>query len=223
MQTTSWGRPWSPSLRRPWSWEIEGAETAMNRTLSRSFALGIVAILLPACGINGGGTLTPTVAPGIPSVLTARGGNGSVMLDWTETAEGSQYTVMRSLLPAGPFFPVSVPSGFQKPTRYVDSGLTNGTTYYYQVVAQNSFGQSPASAMAAGTPGFKALALAGSNNDFTCLALLRDGTVWAWGVAPSTEVLTTPTQVAGLADVTAVAAGTTHALALRNDGTVWAW
>jgi alpha-tubulin suppressor-like RCC1 family protein len=195
----------------------------MNRDLLRILALAIVAALLPACGVSGGGTLTPTIAPGIPSTLTARGGNGSVMLDWAETAEGAQYTVQRSLLPGGPFFPVSVPDGFQGSTRYVDSGLTNGTTYYYQVLAQNSFGQSPASTTASGTPGFKALAIAGSNSDYCPLALLRDGSVWEWGVSPDQKVYTTPHQVPGLSDVTSISVGLAHALALRVDGTVWAW
>jgi len=56
------------------------------------------------------------------------------------------------------------------------------------------------------------------------LALKRDGTVWEWGRGGPT-----PTQVSGLTDVTAVAAGCTvwwefcHGLALKRDGTVWAW
>ncbi|MFY0581324.1 RCC1 domain-containing protein [Cystobacter fuscus] len=32
-----------------------------------------------------------------------------------------------------------------------------------------------------------------------------------------------PTQVPGLTDVAAIAAGTGHAMALRTDGSVWAW
>ena len=38
----------------------------------RLLALGILGILLPACGIGGAGTLSPTVAPGIPAGVTAR-------------------------------------------------------------------------------------------------------------------------------------------------------
>src|SRR5262245_35962662 len=106
-------------------------------------ALGMIALLLPACGAQGGGgTLTPTVAPGIPTNMTARAGNRSATIEWSATVVGAQYTVSRSLLPDGPFFPVSVPAGFRAPTTYVDAGLINGTTYYYQVVATNIFGAS---------------------------------------------------------------------------------
>ena len=62
------------------------------------------------------------------------------------------------------------------------------------------------------------------------LVLLQDGTVWAWGkndygqLGDKTTVsATTPVQVKGLKNVTAIAAGGTHGLALKANGTVWAW
>ncbi len=68
------------------------------------------------------------------------------------------------------------------------------------------------------------------------VALKNDGTVWVWGYnyygQLGTEIIkecgfyscsTTPVQVSGLTDVTAIAAGENHTFALKNDGTVWAW
>ncbi len=71
------------------------------------------------------------------------------------------------------------------------------------------------------------------------LALKADGTVWAWGadglgqlgdgtvgggpVACANVCTATPTQIAGLSNVVAIAAGFTHSLALRSDGAVYAW
>jgi hypothetical protein len=62
------------------------------------------------------------------------------------------------------------------------------------------------------------------------LALLRDGTVWAWGANISgqlgdgtTTLRSTPLPVPGLTGVFAVEAGDDHSLAVRSDGTVWAW
>jgi len=62
------------------------------------------------------------------------------------------------------------------------------------------------------------------------LALLEDGTVWAWGSNPygqlgrgDTTDSRTPVHVVGLSDVTSIAAGRDHSLALRPNGTVWAW
>jgi len=62
------------------------------------------------------------------------------------------------------------------------------------------------------------------------LALMSDGTVWAWGnnnygqlgngITSYSELLV---QVVGLNNITAIAAGESHNLALKTDGTVWAW
>jgi alpha-tubulin suppressor-like RCC1 family protein len=65
----------------------------------------------------------------------------------------------------------------------------------------------------------------------TTLILRGDGTVAAFGAdgygtdghAPGNSTTTTPTTVAGLDHVTAIAVGETHALALKSGGTVWSW
>ncbi len=64
-----------------------------------------------------------------------------------------------------------------------------------------------------------------------CLALRKDGTVWAWGnnlfgaLGNSSTGLTSriPVQVMKLTNVIAIAGGRYHSLALKKDGTVWAW
>jgi hypothetical protein len=62
------------------------------------------------------------------------------------------------------------------------------------------------------------------------VALKNNGTVWTWGNNNNgqlgdgtTSNRTTPVQVSGLSDVTAIAAGDTHTVALKNNGTVWTW
>lgn len=62
------------------------------------------------------------------------------------------------------------------------------------------------------------------------MALSEDGSVWTWGKNDNGELgngttlqQNTPVQVAGLNDVTAIAAGGYFSLALKSDGTVWAW
>ena len=63
------------------------------------------------------------------------------------------------------------------------------------------------------------------------LALMNDGSVWAWGVnsfgqlgdGTQKSYPSLPAPVKGLSGVAAVAAGNSHSLALKSDGTVWAW
>lgn len=73
-----------------------------------------------------------------------------------------------------------------------------------------------------------------SSGAFHVVALRSDGTVWAWGdnrhgqlgVNGNTESPAqnaTPIQVAGLNNVTAIAAGQRYTLALLSDGTLRAW
>jgi uncharacterized repeat protein (TIGR01451 family) len=62
----------------------------------------------------------------------------------------------------------------------------------------------------------------------TTIALKADGTVWFWGipfgaVESPANYQTTPTQVGGLSNITAIASGWGHALALGTDGKVWSW
>lgn len=63
--------------------------------------------------------------------------------------------------------------------------------------------------------------------------LKSDGTVWTWGgnewgqlgngTSSPTAYTSTPTQVAGLTGVIAVASGFYDSFALKNDGTLWGW
>ena len=65
-------------------------------------------------------------------------------------------------------------------------------------------------------------------------AVKKDGTVWRWGrfyvpnpsdpdAAGTSVTIKTPTQVAGLSGVTAIAVEQYSRYAIRSDGTVWSW
>lgn len=70
-----------------------------------------------------------------------------------------------------------------------------------------------------------------SCGDNYTLAVLSDGSVWAWGsnwngelgIGEKGGIFATPVRVKGLEDIVMVSAGKDHNLALRRDGTVWAW
>jgi hypothetical protein len=76
--------------------------------------------------------------------LAAIGTNTQVTLNWTASAGATSYNVKRSTINAGSYMTNASPST----TNYVDTGLANGTTYYYVVSAVNAAGQSANSAQA---------------------------------------------------------------------------
>lgn len=80
--------------------------------------------------------------PAIPTNLTATAvSSQKVVLSWQDTATNATgFQVFRSTSAGGPFVAVStLPAG---KFTYSDSTLTANTTYYYQVTAINSYGQS---------------------------------------------------------------------------------
>jgi fibronectin type 3 domain-containing protein len=86
--------------------------------------------------------------PGIPGSLTATGGNTQVALTWTAGTGATSYNVKRSTVSGSGYATVSSPTT----TSYTNTGLTNGTTYYYVVTSVNASGQSANSNQASATP-----------------------------------------------------------------------
>ena len=95
-------------------------------------------------------------APTAPSGLTATGQNGAISLSWTASTvvcgSLSGYIVYQSLSPSGPFNSTAAfqPSGSD--TTVNETGLTNGTTYYFEAIATTSCGNSALSNTASAFP-----------------------------------------------------------------------
>ena len=87
--------------------------------------------------------------PPAPAGLAATAGNGSVGLTWAASAGATSYSVYRGTAPGAEG---STPVGTTTSTSFTDTGLTNGTAYYYKVTASNSVGASPSSNEATATP-----------------------------------------------------------------------
>ncbi len=90
----------------------------------------------------------PTTPPPAPTGLEARAGDEQVVLWWTQVEGATGYRLQRATVTGGPYTEVAVPAR----ASHVDIGLTNGTTYYYVVSAQNAIGEGPLSAEVATTP-----------------------------------------------------------------------
>jgi hypothetical protein len=92
-----------------------------------------------------------TAAVPAPTNLTATAGNGQINLSWMPAAGAVSYNVYRSTTSHGEGT-TPIATGVTG-TTYTDSTVTNGTTYYYQVTAVASAGQSGKSNEAFATPG----------------------------------------------------------------------
>jgi cellulose 1,4-beta-cellobiosidase len=79
----------------------------------------------------------------------ATAGNAQVSLSWTASSGATSYNVKRATVSGGPY--TTVATGVTV-TNYTNTGLTNGTTYYYVVSAVNSVGESANSAQVSATP-----------------------------------------------------------------------
>jgi hypothetical protein len=89
--------------------------------------------------VSGSATLhgTPCVPPTVPTGVNATAGIGRVTVSWTaSTGSPTSYEVKRATSSGGPFASL----GTVTASPYVDSAVTNGTTYYYVVASRNANG-----------------------------------------------------------------------------------
>ena len=116
-----------------------------------------------ACGLIGqfqatGSVYAPFVAggavpPSAPMGVTASPGNGSVAVRWTPSAAATSYSVYSATTPGGENYsgPVACnSSGFT--TECSVTGLTNGSTYYFTVLALDGVSASAGSNEVQGMP-----------------------------------------------------------------------
>ena len=154
------GRPNVPvRVRKQGTW-LASIKLMANRANLVRFSLLLVlatAVVFQGCGGDGGsnGSTADGSAggntgnpPAAPSGLTATAGTGQVSLSWTASHGASSYSIKRSTASGGPYTPI----GTATTNSYVDTSVTQGTTYYYVVTASNSSGQSGDSNQVSATP-----------------------------------------------------------------------
>jgi hypothetical protein len=90
----------------------------------------------------------PPVIPPVPTGVAATAGNQQVALSWSASSGATSYNVKRSTVNGSGYATVASPTA----ANYTNTGLTNGTTYYYVVSAVNSAGESANSAQVSATP-----------------------------------------------------------------------
>ncbi len=95
---------------------------------------------------GGGGSSIPSA----PTGVSASAGNAQVTVSWNSVSDATSYNIYWSTSSG-----VTKTSGTKIPVSsspYTHSGLSNGTTYYYVVTAQNSAGESTESSQVSAMP-----------------------------------------------------------------------
>lgn len=90
-----------------------------------------------------------TSAPGAPTVFSAVAGDHQALLLWQGVPFATGYNLKRATVKGGPYTPVT--NGVVGAS-FVDSGLKNGTTYYYILTTTNLIGESAPSFEVSATP-----------------------------------------------------------------------
>jgi len=107
------------------TWYIVGSSTTVS--MANTYYVGLV-----ACGSTTATFDNVTGAPSTPSDLMITQGDAQIALSWTPLADATSYNVKRATVSGGPY--TTAGSGVTA-NNFTDTGLTNGTTYYYAVSA----------------------------------------------------------------------------------------
>ena len=126
-------------------------------------------LLLVSCGAGGGGggsdtggttdngeTTGDTTAPSAPTGVAATAGDGQVSISWNSVSGATSYNIYWSTTTGITKTTGTKISNATSP--YTHTSLTNGTTYYYVVTAENSYGESSESSQLSATPQATAVA-----------------------------------------------------------------
>jgi fibronectin type 3 domain-containing protein len=96
-------------------------------------------------------SVTPKAGlPAAPTGVAATAGNTTATITWTAVSGATSYNVYRGTS-AGNERATAWKTGITSPT-FTNTGLTNGTAYYYTVTAVNGIGESPMSSEVSVTP-----------------------------------------------------------------------
>ncbi len=137
--------------------DIVAAAGGANKAVTRTFLCTANASDQVVVQFNAGSANNPKISgievtsalPATPTSFVATAGDGRVTLSWNAAAGATGYNVKRATANGGPYGTVA---GNVTATTWTDTGVTNGTAYYYVVSAVNAAGESPNSAQASATP-----------------------------------------------------------------------
>ncbi|MGO8673484.1 MAG: malectin domain-containing carbohydrate-binding protein [Capsulimonadaceae bacterium] len=129
--------------------------------------------------------------PIAPTLSSAAGSSGSVALVWAAGQGATTYNVYRGTA-SGAESSTAIATGITALT-FTNTGLTNGTTYYYKVASVNSDGTSPMSNELSATPTALTIAIdcgGAASSPFVADTDYSGGGVDTWTTTVNTSLLT---------------------------------
>jgi len=156
----------------------------------------VTVVVLAAAFAGCGGSIAITV-PSAPTGVTATPGNGQGTLSWTAVSGATSYNIYWATTPGVTTATGTKITGVSSP--YVQTGLSNGTTYYCVVTAVNSAGESAASSQVSGTPEATTYALSVQDNGNGTVSGggINCGTTCSAAIAQGAQVTLTATAASG--------------------------
>ncbi len=95
--------------------------------------------------------ITALSAPSVPANLRAVAGDNRITLSWDSVSGATEYRIYRSATTGGTLTRIASGTTITA-TTYINTGLTNGTTYRYTIRAANNIGESTDSSEVTATP-----------------------------------------------------------------------
>jgi len=112
-----------------------------KKCISMISLFAVIILIIAGCGDS---------EPPTPEGVTATPGNGQVTISWTAVLGATSYNIYWSTTPGVTIANGAKITGAASP--YVQSGLTNGATYYYVVTAVDGNGESTPSTQVSAIP-----------------------------------------------------------------------
>jgi beta-galactosidase len=148
----------STTIGGPYNTPIAGNIGGVNLGYVDSNVTNLTTYYYVVTAVNANGTgansievsATPQIQPipATPTGLTATPGDGQVLLSWTGSSGATNYNIKRSTTSGGSYTTVTNTAA----TSVVNTGLTDGTTYYFEVSALNTSGESANSGWVSAKP-----------------------------------------------------------------------
>ncbi len=133
----------------PSSWNVDFKLCAPSNTTVRLVLQGGSISQLTVSPSSRSNNLVEATPPA-PTGLSAIAGNARAELNWTASTGAGSYNMQRSIVNGGSYATIATNI---TSLHYLDTGLTNGVTYYYVVSAVNLWGSGTNSAQVSATPG----------------------------------------------------------------------